>query len=159
MNLMDLLSPKSPERTAIEAAELFRRALERAPAPEGVETRLEAADAAPLWVDVDQALHALTNVLAYQYGTLGGSGVVRLRAHGNGPVSLDLIDSGPGLTPEEKATLLDWQTVDGLAVLRMGLAAAERLARANGGRLQWESRPRVGTRFSLLLPARPAFGE
>lgn len=158
MNLMDLLAPKAPERTAIEAADLLRRALERTPAPAGIETRLEAANAAPLWVDVDQALHALGNVLAYQFGTLESGGVVRLLAHGAGPVSLDLIDSGPGLTPAEKEALLDWQAVDGLAVLRMGLAAAERLAQVNGGRLQCESRPRVGTRFSLMFPTRPVPG-
>ncbi len=120
MNLMDLLAAKAPEPAQIDGLELLQRAVERAPAPAGVELRLEDAGASPAWVDVDQMIHALTNILTYQFATLGDGGVVRLVAHGSGPVSLDLVDSGPGLTSTEQAALLDWQAAEDAAVVRMG---------------------------------------
>ena len=156
MNVMDLLAAKAPEPASIDGLDLLRRAIERAPAPDGVDIRLESAGDAPVWADVDQMIHALTNILTYQYSTLDSGGTVRLVAHGTGPVSLDLVDSGPGLTREEQAVLLDWQAAEDAAVVRMGLAVADHLALVNGGRLQFESRPRLGTRFSLILPAQAA---
>ncbi|MEO8083038.1 MAG: HAMP domain-containing sensor histidine kinase [Ardenticatenales bacterium] len=91
-------------------------------------------------------------------------GQVRLVARGDGDrATIVVADTGEGIAPEHlphvferfyRAGPTDRDSGDGGAGL--GLAVAESLVRAMGGRLTLESEPGYGTRVTIELAARPA---
>jgi signal transduction histidine kinase len=142
MNLMDLLAAKAPEPAQIDGLELLQRAVERAPAPAGVELRLEDAGASPAWVDVDQMIHALPQS-SLSFATLGDGGVMRLVAQAAARQTWTWW-TRPSHTFHEHAALL----IAGAETLRwahVGLAWPLIQAQVNGGRLQYREPPAVGT--------------
>jgi signal transduction histidine kinase len=94
---------------------------------------------------------------AVKYGAEGGSVVFRARRVFDG-VRIEVIDRGPGLTPEKQAQLfepfnrlgLERSTVEGHGI---GLALAKRLTELQGGTIGVESRPGEGATFWVELPA------
>lgn len=75
-----------------------------------------------------------------------------------GGIEIDVIDTGPGLTPEQQEKVFDefYQVKnnerDRTKGFGLGLAIARRMARQLGGDIELESALGAGCRFSLLLP-------
>ena len=94
---------------------------------------------------------------AVKYGAEGGSVVFSARRVFDG-VRIEVIDRGPGLSPEKQAQLfepfnrlgLERSTVEGHGI---GLALAKRLTELQGGTIGVESRPGEGATFWVELPA------
>ncbi|MBN8552976.1 MAG: response regulator [Caulobacterales bacterium] len=82
---------------------------------------------------------------------------VRLSPAASGVLRVEVVDTGPGLTPEELVQAFQpFQRIErtggGVAGAGVGLTLARRLARLMGGDVDAESVPGVGSRFWLELP-------
>lgn len=94
---------------------------------------------------------------AVKYGAAGGSVIFRARKIFDG-VRIEVIDRGPGLSPEKQAQLfepfnrlgLERSTVEGHGI---GLALAKRLTELQGGTIGVTSTPGEGATFWIELPA------
>lgn len=125
-----------------------------AAAARGQSLRAEIPDA-PLIVSGDRDLlgAALRNLVdnALRYAPEGGE--IRIRAAGqHGQVQLEVIDSGPGVPPEDLPRLVERfyrgrdVTAEGCG---LGLAIVRRIAELHGARLEVENRPEGGFSASL----------
>ena len=73
---------------------------------------------------------------------------------GNGAVTVDVVDSGPGIEEEEQERIFrPFWSRDGRGT-GLGLPIANELAAALGGRIELDSEVGRGSRFRLVLPAR-----
>lgn len=108
--------------------------------------------------DSARARQILNNLVAnaVKY-TLRGRIELRARRPHNGMVRIEVVDTGPGLTPDELARAFEpfervARTGAGVPGAGLGLALSRRLAALMGGNLGAESAPGVGSRFWLELP-------
>ena len=121
-------------------------------------------DPVEIEADADILHRSIVNLLlnAVQFSPSGGAVEVHLEGPQPGsaelgirePVSLRVLDQGPGVPPEDTARIFDpfFTTREGGSGL--GLAIVHRAAEAHGGAILVEPRPEGGTEFILILPAR-----
>ncbi len=88
-----------------------------------------------------------------------GAPPLRLEAHAEGDeVRIAVVDNGPGLSPQERARVVEpfYRTSaarrGGALGVGLGLTLVSRIAAAHGGRLELASEPASGLRASLVLP-------
>jgi signal transduction histidine kinase len=90
--------------------------------------------------------------------TTQGEVRVAARAVDGDRVSLDVVDTGVGIAPEDQGRIFeDFTQVDGPIQKRvrgtgLGLPLTRKLARLLGGEILLESKPGEGSRFSLVIP-------
>jgi signal transduction histidine kinase len=104
--------------------------------------------------DGDRVLQIISNLLsnAFRWTPDGGRIDVALAA-GNGSITVDVEDNGPGIAPEERERIFrPFFSHDGQGT-GLGLPIARELAFALGGRIELDSRVGRGSRFRLVLPA------
>lgn len=139
---------------------LVERAMEMfTPLANQKELRLSREVPGPLpdvLADNERLLQVLSNLLgnAIKFTPAGGS--VTLRAEQvDREVRFSVIDTGPGIQPEDLAHAFEryWQgrQVGGRGV-GLGLYISKRLVEAQGGRIRIESRPGGGTIVSFTIP-------
>ncbi|GAA0566569.1 HAMP domain-containing sensor histidine kinase [Paractinoplanes ferrugineus] len=143
------------ERTAVDVAELARRACRERGLPPGIVH--PAGDL--IWsVDRRRLNQLLGNLLdnAAAYG--GGATAIRLELHG-GDGRLEVDDEGPGVRPEDKPVIFDRFVRGGAAHTRgnsdgtgLGLALVAQHAAAHDGSASVLDRPGGGARFRVDLP-------
>lgn len=121
-----------------------------------IDYRLVEPAAAPTIVtDGDRVLQVITNLLANAFRWTPDGGTIELAAKtGNGSVSVDVIDSGPGIGDEERERVFVPFISQDNHGTGLGLPIARELAVALGGRLELDSELGRGSRFRLVLPAR-----
>jgi signal transduction histidine kinase len=84
----------------------------------------------------------------------GRQPVLKLTAYRHGGmVTLELVDNGVGIPPEEEGRIFDLFYSTRKGGTGLGLAIVERIARAHGGHVKVKSAAGVGTAVSLELPA------
>ena len=112
--------------------------------------------ASTIVTDGDRVFQVLTNLLANAFRWTPDGGVVELDSiTSNGVVRIDVVDTGPGIQPEEQERIfVPFISRDNHGT-GLGLPIARELAHALGGRLELESTVGEGSRFRLELPARP----
>ena len=116
------------------------------------------ADEAPTIItDGDRVLQVITNLLknAFRWTPDGGQIDVEL-ATANGRVSVDVVDTGPGITRENVQRIFSPFVSQDTQGTGLGLPIAQELASALGGRIELDTEPGRGSRFRLVLPARPS---
>jgi signal transduction histidine kinase len=107
--------------------------------------------------DGDRVLQVITNLLSNAFRWTPDGGRVELAlGSDNGDVRVDVLDTGPGVAPRERARIFDAFVSDDVNGTGLGLPIARELAIALGGRLELESEPGSGSCFRLVLPAAPA---
>jgi signal transduction histidine kinase len=98
-------------------------------------------------------LQIITNLLSNAFRWTPDGGRIELDLYAeNGAVAVSVLDSGPGIEPENQERIFRafWSR-DGSGT-GLGLAIARELAEAHGGRIDLESAPGRGSRFELVLP-------
>ena len=133
----------------------------------GLTIHVEMDDGVPLRLVADpgRLRQVLSNLLgnAVKFTEVGGL-TVRCRHQpedGLGRLFLEVIDTGPGLTPEQKAKVFEPYVQAESATARhhggtgLGLAISRRLVEAMGGSLDLDSTRGIGTRahFSIVVDA------
>ena len=123
-----------------------------------IDYRLSGSDDAPVIVsDGDRVLQVITNLLSNAFRWTPDGGRIELQlAQSNGAVAVDVLDTGPGVPPSQRARIFEAfvsQDVDGTG---LGLPIARELAVALGGGIELRSETGAGSRFRLVLPVIPA---
>ena len=123
-----------------------------------IDFSLSGTEAAPVIVsDGDRVLQVITNLLsnAFRWTPDGGRIELRLGAS-NGAVSVDVVDTGPGVPASQRARIFEAFVSDDAEGTGLGLPIARELAVALGGGIELGSNPGAGSRFRLVLPVSPA---
>jgi signal transduction histidine kinase len=153
---------KLPDRVRTDLSAWLNDHLEaRAGQPRAQDLRLESPDAESYFVDVQAPLlgQLLDNLLenASKYSADGTPIVLRLARQG-GRIALTVEDEGCGIPAEDLPHVFEpfyrssRARRAGTAGVGLGLAVAQRIARAFGGTLVAESELGRGSRFTLHLP-------
>jgi nitrogen fixation/metabolism regulation signal transduction histidine kinase len=118
-----------------------------------IETDLSAA--LPLAsADRDLLGRALTNLIANAFEAMPEGGTLRVRTAAEPPgVSVQVEDTGPGLTDDQRTRLFTPYYTTKRGGTGLGLAIVQGIISDHGGRVQVKSEPGHGTTFTLLLPA------
>jgi signal transduction histidine kinase len=112
------------------------------------------ADLPAVPLDAELFKQALLNLMlnAGQAMPHGGDLIVQACAE-DGGVRLDLIDTGTGMTPEQRVNIFRpfyTTKADGTG---LGLPTAKRIVEAHGGTIDVQSEPGRGTKLTIRLPA------
>jgi PAS domain S-box-containing protein len=115
-----------------------------------------AAGTPPVWVDSHQILRVLSNLVgnAIKFTPEGGTVTVGAEALDD-EVCFFVTDTGPGLPPEHVEHVFDryWQARRGdRRGAGLGLAIAQGIVAAHGGRIWVESTPGHGATFRFTVP-------
>jgi signal transduction histidine kinase len=122
-----------------------------------IDYRLDRADDAPVIVsDGDRVLQVITNLLSNAFRWTPDGGRVELGfGASNGDVSVDVVDTGPGVAPAERSRIFEAFVSDDTNGTGLGLPIARELALALGGHIELDSELGRGSRFRLVLPLEP----
>ena len=119
-----------------------------------IDYRLETVPEAPVIVsDGDRVLQVISNLLtnAFRWTPDGGRIELELAAE-NGVAHVDIADSGPGISAEQRERIFEPFISNDVNGTGLGLPIARELAVALGGRIELSSAPGTGSRFRLVLP-------
>ena len=114
---------------------------------------VEDGEAPTIMTDGDRALQVITNLLsnALHWTPDGGRREVGV-ATSNGTVSVDVTDSGPGISVEQQERIFRPFVSGDTQGTGLGLPIARELARALGGHIELDSTVGSGSSFRLVLP-------
>jgi nitrogen-specific signal transduction histidine kinase len=150
--------PREPKRLTADIREvvehvaaLIREDPARATLVE-LETRIDAA--VPSFAfDQDQLTQVLLNVALNGVEAMGGRGRLSLEVtRQNGQVLIAVADTGRGMSPEERGRVFEPFFSKKPGGTGLGLTIARRIVDGHGGRIDFESTPGRGTRFTIALP-------
>jgi two-component system, OmpR family, sensor kinase len=119
-----------------------------------IDYRLDSAGQPPVIVsDGDRVLQVISNLLSNAFRWTPDGGRIELGlASANGLVRVDVVDSGPGVPPEEGERIFDAFISHDVNGTGLGLPIAKELAVALGGRVELHPDAGGGSRFRLVLP-------
>jgi len=148
---------EQPRIEAVELAPLLREVAAGLHPHAGVAVDVEVTDGLAVEANRDLLEQALRNLAdnAAKY-TSRGSVVLRAYRRGNS-VTLEVEDSGPGMSPEVQRHVFDrfYRGERDAHGFGLGLAIVRESVRTLGGRIELDSSPGEGTVFRILLvPAR-----
>jgi signal transduction histidine kinase len=144
---------EQPRADAVEIAPLLREIAAELRPHDGVAIVVDAADGLAVLANPELLEQALRN-LGENAAKHTARGSVVLRAHSRGnAVTLEVEDSGPGISPEVQRHVYDRfyrgeRDADGFG---LGLAIVRETVRTLGGRIELESSPGEGTVFRIVL--------
>ncbi len=129
-----------------------------------VSVRLEDCGAPPVTSDPERLRRILENLVdnAVKYTREGGHVTLSVRASPDGGAGVEVADDGPGIAPEHVGRIFErFYRVDKarsreLGGTGLGLSIVKHLAEGMAASVSVESAPGRGSRFTVLLPARPA---
>jgi signal transduction histidine kinase len=150
---LDECDPADIASSVIESASLHL--------PEGIALRMTANGDSPRIVcDENKLRQVLTNLIdnAIKYSPEGGAVEIRLDSQ-NGECLIEVADEGLGIPSSElerifeKFYRLDPQQTRGVGGSGLGLYICRELVARMNGRLEVDSEPGQGSRFTVALPA------
>ena len=123
-----------------------------------IDYELAGSEGAPVIVsDGDRVLQVITNLLSNAFRWTPDGGRIQLRlAQANGVVSVDVVDSGPGVPPSQRRRIFEAFVSEDADGTGLGLPIAKELAVALGGGIELGPDLGSGSRFRLVLPVVPA---
>ena len=165
-DFLQFARPTQPKLMPVEAA-VFLCSIQELVAPElklrGIDLRLDAPEDLTAKMDTSQIRQVMLNLIrnaADSIGSEGGAITLRARetflpfAPQRAPaVTLEVEDTGPGISPEVQERLFDPFFTTKEAGTGLGLAIAERIVHRHGGALLFRTQMQRGTIFSVILPS------
>jgi signal transduction histidine kinase len=127
------------EPQAVSKGVQMRRSLGAAPAQCSVDERLFKQAVLNLFINAVQAMEN------------GGELIVRTQTRAD-EVQIDVIDTGPGIPPENQAKVFDAYYTTRPGGTGLGLAICRRIIEEMDGRIELHSEPGKGSDFTLVLP-------
>jgi len=107
----------------------------------------------PIAADPELLHRALSNLIMNAIDAMPNGGALTLRTRHEGDhVYLEVSDTGPGLTPEERERLFTPYFTTKLHGTGLGLAIVQSIVSDHEGRITVRSKAGVGTTFSIELP-------
>jgi signal transduction histidine kinase len=155
--LLSFARPVTPQRQLVALNELLRQAIGIAE-NEGVAVQMVCAGGWPrLQADPDLLRQALHHVLSNAVQAVGEGGEIQLwvehqEIDGAPWVSIDVVDTGVGMTEEQRAQALSPFFTTRPGGTGLGLPICARIVEAHGGSVLVESRLGSGTTVRLALP-------
>lgn len=158
--LLSLARPRvsgKPEKIMInqlldESVFLLEKQLEKS----GIILKREYAEPSPLiWGRGESLKQVFFNLLANAQDALTKGGVITLRTgQRENQVSIDIIDNGKGISPQDLKHIFDpFFTTKKAQGTGLGLSISQKLVHENHGRIEVQSTLEQGTHFKILLPA------
>jgi len=134
-------------------AQLFRAQLE-APGRKPISCKLDLDESlAPIGADPELLHRALSNLVLNAMDAMPEGGTLTLRSRReDGRVTIEVEDSGLGLTPEECERIFTPYYTSKQHGTGLGLAIVQSVVSDHGGRISVQSEPGEGTRFMIALP-------
>jgi signal transduction histidine kinase len=118
-----------------------------------VEVRVDLA-IPPVLFDPDQMTQVLWNIALNGVEAMERGGRLSLEVgRRNGAVTISIADTGRGMPMEERRRVFEPFYSQKRAGSGIGLTIAGRIVSAHGGRIDVDSAPGRGTRFTIVLPA------
>jgi signal transduction histidine kinase len=121
---------------------------------QGVQVRQSLASG-PLWckVDTDLLKQAILNLLLNATQAMAGGGelIVRTEARQQ-QAKIDVIDTGPGIDPEEQEKIFEAYFTTKRGGTGLGLPTCRRILEAHGGHIELVSEKGKGSNFTIYLP-------
>jgi signal transduction histidine kinase len=175
-DLLDFARIKPPRRERVPLTRILDDQLARLSPVDGVRIERDLATSLPdAYVDPIQigqvVFNLLVNAMQAMEAQLGhgkDSGVLTLRgratpasasasaSEGSGGVTLDVIDTGPGVPPDLRTKIFEALFTTKARGIGLGLSVSRSLAEANGGTLTVSGAPGEGATFTLTLPGAPS---
>lgn len=161
-----MLGPSSlPRRREINIHEAVERvrAVVSAELSDAIVIRRDYDPSIPdVYVDMDQLIQAMMNLVRNAAQAVGRHGEITLRTRTLRQYTIghtlhklvariDVIDNGPGISPEMRESLFLPMVTGRPDGTGLGLPIAQSLINMNGGLIEWESRP-GHTVFTILIP-------
>ncbi len=104
-------------------------------------------------IDVLMFRQVLTNLSRNAQQAMPRGGVLELQTYlRNGQVTLEIIDTGEGMTAETQAKMYDTFYSTKQDGSGLGLPTVRKIVEVHGGAIHCDSEPGRGTRFSISLP-------
>jgi signal transduction histidine kinase len=145
-----------PRLAPTDVNEVVERVLSLYEARSGrTEVRRELAPGLPaVPADADLLARALGNLVANALEAMPDGGTLTLRTEAQeGAVRIEVRDTGPGLTEEQRTRGFTPYYTTKKAGTGLGLAIVQGIVSDHGGRIQVWSEAGVGAAFTLILPA------
>jgi len=128
----------------------------------GVQIRLDPAPSQVLMeIDANHIKQALLNLMINAVNAMkdssdqGNELILRVDSDDTGRHAIHVIDTGPGIAPEDQERIFHPYFTTRAAGTGLGLPTARRIAEAHGGSLELHSEPGKGSDFSIVLPPTP----
>lgn len=155
-DLLDFCSGRSPRTEPFAVHDLIRHSREMCIRPENISFQAELPAALPLvQVDPLQMEQVFQHLFANAVQAMPNGGVLRIAARHDGNfVEISVTDSGVGIPAEIMEKLFQPLFTTKSRGIGLGLAIAQKLTEANGGRIEVESRLGEGTTFNVILPVK-----
>jgi signal transduction histidine kinase len=136
------------------------RAMQFPLAQQGFRLHFSAEEDLPeIQADADAIQQAILNLLTNAMKYSGDSREIDLRLYArNGDAVIEVVDRGLGLAPEEQKHIFEKfyrapsQDSRLIAGTGLGLTLVAHIAKAHHGRVEVESAPGAGSRFSIMIP-------
>lgn len=148
----------APQPRAVDVNEVVQQTLRLyEPRAGGAEVKAELAPAVPpVRGDRDLLARALGNLVSNALDAIEGRGrlVLRTAAH-DGGARIDVEDTGPGLSEEQRTRLFTPYYTTKKGGTGLGLAIVQGIVSDHGGRIEVASAPGKGTAFTIFLPGNP----
>ena len=155
-DLLDFVRPVAPRPEQVALGPLVTDAVEaaRASRSEGRATSVLVEGAAgELWCDPLLLHRALTNLLGNALEAGASEVCVRCRDEGS-HVSVDIVDQGRGVKPEDEDKLFRPFFTTRPSGTGLGLSVVQRILEAHGGTVRYAPTPGGGATFTCTLPRR-----
>lgn len=155
LEFLDYARPREPRRAVIDVMDLLERAhalVGREAVDRGVSISLIRTEVPVVFVDADQILQVLVNVMlnAIQASPSGGRVEIALQTTG-AIVAVDVCDEGDGIAAEHRAKVFDPFFSTKKRGTGLGLSISKRIVHNHGGRIEIIPRAR-GTLMRIHLP-------
>ncbi|MEE8105738.1 MAG: ATP-binding protein [Planctomycetota bacterium] len=146
-------APVDIGQIAREAAELLRPQV--ATAKEEVRLELETADDCEVTGVSGEYRELFLNLMNNALDAMTGGGVLRVQVKRVGDdVSIEVADTGVGMNEQELARVFEpFYSTKGAGGTGLGLAIVRKVVIRDAGTIDVDSKPGVGTTFSILVPA------